>query len=82
MRSRVWMFLSTFTYGNAHLALVDDEDCAFLFFVDYAVFHAGAAYAFKESNVSHFVAGDFYASCQFFSSIFYFRLLLNYFENI
>jgi hypothetical protein len=57
------------SYGNAHLALIDDEYCSFLLFIDYAVFHAGAAYAFKQSNVTHFVAGDFYASCQFFSSI-------------
>jgi hypothetical protein len=58
--------------GYAHLSLIDDEDCAFLFFVDDAVFHAGAAYAFKESDVSHFVAGNFYACCQFFSSIIFY----------
>src|SRR5208337_1266915 len=62
---------AAFSYGNAHLALVDDEYCSFLFFVNYAVFHAGAAYAFKQRYVTHFVAGDFYAGCQFFSSIFY-----------
>jgi len=63
---------SAFADCYADLALVDDEDCAFLFFVDDAVFYAGAADAFKECYVPHFVAGNFYASCDFFSSLLYF----------
>ena len=47
IRSRVWMFLSALADGNAYLALVDDEYCSLLDFVDYAVFYAGAADAFK-----------------------------------
>jgi hypothetical protein len=62
----------------ADLTLVYYENCTFLFFVNYTIFHASAADAFKECNVSHFVAGDFYASCDFFSSLIYFILLLFY----
>jgi hypothetical protein len=38
---------SAFAYGNADLAWVDYEYCSLLDFVDYAVFYAGAANAFK-----------------------------------
>ena len=62
---------AAFSYGNAHLALVDDEYCPLLYFVNNTVFHAGAANVFKQSYVTHFVAGDFYAGCQFFSSIYF-----------
>src|SRR5208283_606186 len=62
---------AAFSYGNTHLTLVNDEYCSLLYFVNYTVFYAGAAYAFKQCNVTHFVASDFYAGCQFFSSIFY-----------
>jgi hypothetical protein len=61
---------AAFAYGNTHLTLIDNEYCSLLYFINNAVFYAGAAYAFKQCDVSHFVACDFYAGCQFFSSIF------------
>src|SRR4030042_5543614 len=49
--------------GDAYLPLIHDEYCAFLFFIDYTIFDACATYAFKQSDITHFVGRDLYAVC-------------------
>jgi len=55
----------------ANLTLVYNEYCSLLYFVNNAVFYASATYAFKQGNVSHFVAGNFYAGCHLFPPFYY-----------
>jgi hypothetical protein len=49
------------SYSDAHLPFVHNEYCAFLLLVDYAVFDASAADAFKQSDITHFVTRNFNA---------------------
>src|SRR4030042_1692785 len=52
--------------GYAYLAFTHYEKYASLFFVDNAVFHVCAGYAFKQCDKTHLVARDLYAGCHSF----------------